>query len=436
MCYSIPGKVIRRAGKMITVDYFGEQRKAIAEGIELAPGDYVYVQAGFAIQKISREEAEKSLEIWKSALKKLKKIDKKQAASQRKSGNAEFDAIISRAMKGIGPTLREMSYLLRIKDRKRLDALYSAANSLRQKKLGNACCVHGIIEFSNYCTSNCAYCGINASNGKIARYRMSESEILEAAEHAVNELGFKALVLQSGEDPVYTPEILAGIVRRIREKCGAVIFVSVGEIGKGAYRKLYDAGARCSLFRFETSNEKLYAKLHCGESFAERLSYLEEMNKIGYVLATGGLVGLPGQSAEDLAQDIMLAKSLKAEMFSFGPFLPHPESALASEKAPSVDDVLKVLAVARLASPEAKILVTTALETLDKSGRKKGLLAGANSVMINVTPLKYRKQYEIYPKRAGSAEESKKQIDETIKLLKSLGRAPTDLGITESGKWA
>jgi biotin synthase len=393
------------------------------------------VQAGFAIQKISKEEAEKSLEGWESALRKLKAIDKKQATGQKKSGNAEFDAIISRALSGKSPSLSEMSYLLRIKDRKRLDALYSAANSLRQKKLGNACCVHGIIEFSNYCSSNCAYCGINAGNSKLKRYRMSESEILEAAEYAVNGLGFKALVLQSGEDPHYSAETLAGIVRKIRERCGAVIFVSIGEIGKKGYQQLYDAGARCSLFRFETSNERLYAKLHDGEDFAERLSYLEEMNRIGYVLATGGLVGLPGQSAEDLAQDIMLAKSLRAEMFSFGPFLPHPESGLRNEKAPAVDDALKVLAVARLASPEAKILVTTALETLDRQGRKKGLLAGANSVMINVTPMKYRRQYEIYPKRAGAEEESKKQIDETIKLLKSLGRAPTDLGITEAGKW-
>jgi biotin synthase len=259
---------------------------------------------------------------------------------------------------------------------------------------------------------------------------MGVGEIVSAAKTASEKFGFKALVLQSGEDSWYTDEKLAQIVRGVREACGAIIFMSVGERSMGCYRRMYDEGARGVLLRFETSNPKIYAKMGKGK-LAKRISLLRSLRKMGYLIITGSLIGLPAQTDGDLLNDILLARELGAEMFSFGPFIPHPETALAHAKPPPLGKVLAVLAAARFAQPDAKILVTTALETLDSKGRELGLLSGANSVMINATPLEYRKLYAIYPAKAWIGTPTELQIAKTIALLKSLGRAPTDLGISK-----
>jgi len=251
---------------------------------------------------------------------------------------------------------------------------------------------------------------------------MSEDEILQAVDEAVNKYGFKALVLQSGEDPAFTPEIMAKIIKRIKEKYAVLIFISIGEMDQAGLQLLYTAGARGILLRFETSNIELYSKLHHGEKLVDRLQVLKDAYAIGYLILTGSLIGLPGQTEEDLLNDILLAKELHAEMFTFGPVLPD---------GPPSELVLKVLAVSRIADPaNAKIVVTTGFETLDQDARRLGLLAGANSVMINVTPMQYRQFYNIYPNRAHGDESIEKQIKDTLDLLYSLGRAPTDLGIS------
>jgi len=192
-------------------------------------------------------------------------------------------------------------------------------------------------------------------------------------------------------------------------------------VGQKGLEKLYAAGARGLLLRFETSDPELYSKLHNGDKLEDRLRDLKTAHEIGYLILTGGLVGLPGQTEESLLNDIMLAKELHAEMYTFGPVLPSKTQT---------DLVLKVLAICRLVDPvNAKIVVTTGFETLDQNAPKLGLLAGANSLMLNVTPLKYRQLYEIYPNRAHAAEEIKTQIRNALDLLYSLGRAPTDLGV-------
>ena len=304
------------------------------------------------------------------------------------------------------------------------------ANYIRQKHLGNACCVHGIIEFSNYCINDCLYCGIQNANKKLKRYRMSEKEIIDTCDNAVNKLGFKALVLQSGEDNWYTEEKLTGIVSKVREKCACLLILSIGEREPKTYKKLYDLGARAALLRFETSDEKLYAKYRPKHNLNDRLNLIRELGKMGYLIMTGFLIGLPGESEKSIMKDVDLTASLGAEMFSFGPFIAHPDTPLAKSPSGTMEMILNTIAKARIKYPEAKILATTAIEALDReNGIRQALLSGANSLMINLTPAKYQPLYDIYPNRLTSGFDIEKKIESTISLLRSLGRAPADLGL-------
>jgi len=423
MCYAIPGKVTGLDGKNVTVDYFGEQKKAINEIVNLKLGDYIYAQGGYVIQTIPEREAIEVLETWKELFFELRETDVllSRRPAEETGVSKSISLILDKAAEGRELKREELLKLLLIENPAELDQLYKTANFLRQKYLSNSCCVHGIIEFSNYCKHDCAYCGIRRSNSILKRYRMTDEEIFSAVEEAVEKHGFKALVLQSGEDPEYPAERVAGLIKEIKKRHAVLIFISIGEVGKEGLAKLYEVGARGVLLRFETSDPKLYANLHCGDELEDRLQDVRDAYSLGYLVLTGGLIGLPGQTTESLLNDIVLTKELKAEMYSFGPVLP---------EGPKTDLVLKVLAVSRLIDPKnAKIVVTTGFETLDPEARRKGLLAGANSVMLNVTPLNYRRLYNIYPDRAHTEETIEEQIKSTLDLLYSLGRAPTDLGI-------
>ncbi len=352
MCYAIPGKVLEIDKNNITVDYFGEKKSARNEFFKLNPGDYVYAQGGFVVQTLSESEAKAILDTWKELFFKLQEIDQNLTAKQPKT-------------------------------------LYQIANNIRHKYHGNSCCIHGIIEFSNYCNCDCLYCGLRLENKKINRYRMTVDEILEANDYAVNKLGFKAMVLQSGEDPWYTEERLLEIVNKIKEKSPCLITVSIGERPLRTFEKLYDAGVRSVLLRFETSNPKTYSDIKPGSILDNRLDLIHKLRKKGFIIMSGFIIGLPGQTKEEILKDIELTHSLGAEMFSFGPFIPHPHTPLANHSKPALELVLNTIAEARIKVPESRILVTTALETLDKKNALKlGLMAGANSLMINVTPVK------------------------------------------------
>ena len=182
--------------------------------------------------------------------------------------------------------------------------------------------------------------------------------------------------------------------------------------------------------RFETSNPLLYEKCRPGHKLEDRLKLIKELYEMGYLVLTGFLTGLPGETEADTLNDIELTNSLEPEMFSFGPFIPHPDTPLKDAASPSLESVLNTIARARIRHPQSRILATTALETLDKeNGAKAAFMAGANSLMINLTPEKYRNLYEIYPNRAGSDEDVRERIENILNLLVSLGRAPTDLGM-------
>ena len=431
MCYAIPGQVKQIQENIVIVDYFGEKRKAYNEMDDLCIGDYIYAQGGYVIKKIPPVEAEEILSVWKETFFELQEVDVRLSRMDlKKTGiNQKRSLVLDKAMEGRSLKKEEILYLLDCDERAQLEVIFKTANFLRQKYFKNSCCVHGILEISNRCRRGCAYCGISTHNKYLTRYRMTSEQIIEAAYEAIEKYGFKALVLQSGEDSGYSIDELAQIIKSIKKKAPALIFVSFGEVGINGLRKLYDAGARGLLLRFETSNPVLYAQLHPGHTLETRLLHIRKAYEMGYLIITGGLIGFPGQSAEDIVDDIYLSKELHAEMYSFGPFLPHPNTPLEDVNPVREVDVLKVLSASRLIDPDtAKILITTAFETLSPDARKKGLLAGGNSVMLNVTPVEFREKYSIYPNRVYQHELIQKQIEETVSLLRALGRAPTDLG--------
>lgn len=431
MCYAIPGRVEKIEASTVIVDYFGEKRKALNELSELSVGDYIYAQGGFVVNKVPALEAESILSFWKEEFFELQEVDLRLSRLSLE-GNTDKKLLttLDQASQSRELKLPELLNLLELKEKAGLGLFYKTANFLRRKYHKNSCCVHGIIEISNYCRQACQYCGISNNNQGLKRYRMTKEQILEAAREAVEVYGFKSLVLQSGEDPGYSIEELEQIIRQIKERFPVLIFISFGEVGIPGLERLYRAGGRGLLMRFETSNPELYQKVHPGMDFKSRIEHLRQAYKQGYLILTGGLVGLPGQTKEDILNDIYLAKNLHAEMYSFGPFLPHPNTPLSGKKPVQAEDVIKVLALARIiGDPEAKILVTTALETLSEQAAGMSLLAGANSLMLNVTPLTYRQLYSIYPNRAHQSEDISTQIEATISLLRSLGRAPTDLEV-------
>lgn len=429
MCYAIPGIVTKRDGRVAVIDYFGELRPSFCELAGVCPGDYVYAQGGFVIEKVEPVFAREMLETWRELFQTLQERDSRQA--QRPPPEADdhpLQDILDKAGAGERISGSDLRYLLTIEEPARLERLYRTANAVRHLHHRNSCCVHGILEISNYCASDCLYCGLAAKSPLARRYRMSRDEILVAAGAAIEGYGFKSLVLQSGEDPAFTPAFLAETIAEIKRRYGVFICVSFGEVGLEGLDLLYEAGARALLMRFETSDPRLYAALHPGDTLDDRLAHLRHALQNGWLLITGGLVGLPGQTVETLAADIELAGELRTEMFSFGPLLAsHRQRHVVSA---TDHQMLRFLAASRLAAPpESKILVTTAYETLSPQARERGLMAGASSVMLNVTPLNYRADYAIYQERAHATESIADQTRAIIQLLDRLGRAPSDLGV-------
>lgn len=427
MCYAIPGKLVEIQGNIGIVDYFGEKKRVLIDFSEVSVGDYVYAQGGLLINKIKEREAKEILDSWQELFFELKRIDARLSRVRNAASAEAVLEIINKA--GLDQELnkKDLTALLQIKDKDGLRLLYEKANNIRQKKHGNACCVHGIIEFSNYCENNCFYCGIRNERG-IERYRMDVDEIIKAARYAVNKLNFKAILLQSGEDYWYDTERLLVLVREIR-KLGVLIFLSIGQREKDTYKRLFEAGARGALLRFETSNKDIFQGIKPDTALEQRLGLIRYLKGLGFVLATGFLIGLPQEKEEDVINNILLAKSLKPDMYSFGPFIPVEGTPLEKSGLTDKAVTFKAIAITRIVDKDANILVTTALQTQDRGAERKGLLAGANSLMVNITPDRYRELYRIYEKRSGCDKEIKDNIKDTLGLLYSLGRAPTDLGL-------
>lgn len=300
--------------------------------------------------------------------------------------------------------------------------LSEAAVEIRRKYYGDKVFTRGLIEFTNYCKNNCYYCGIRGGNTHAVRYRLSEEEILACCRNGY-ELGFRTFVLQGGEDPFYTDEKIARLVRQIKgEYPDCAITLSIGEKSREAYRMFREAGADRYLLRHETANEEHYGKLHpLSMSLAVRKQCLYDLKDLGYQVGAGFMVGSPGQTLECLAEDLVFLWQLQPQMVGIGPFIPHHDTRFAKEPAGSIELTLFLLSVIRILLPRVLLPATTALGTLDPKGREKGLAVGANVVMPNLSPVKNRKQYDLYDNKICTGEEAAECRDCLARRVESVG---------------
>jgi len=302
---------------------------------------------------------------------------------------------------------------LRETDEKRLDELWRQADETRRKHVGDAVHLRGLIEISNHCVRQCGYCGLRAGHKDLERYRLSESEILECAAQA-RQFGYGTVVMQSGEDYGIARDWLADIVRRIKRELGLAVTLSLGERSEEDLRAWREAGADRYLMRFETSDPELYRLIHPSlpNRPSDRMALLRTIQALGYEAGSGVMIGIPGQTYEVLANDIATFAEMDLDMIGVGPYLAHPATPLGAgewrravrpdEQVPNTElMVYKTIALTRLVCPDSNIPSTTALATLNRDqGRELGLMRGANVVMPNLTPTRYRALYEIYPDKA------------------------------------
>ncbi|MDD6619106.1 MAG: [FeFe] hydrogenase H-cluster radical SAM maturase HydE [Clostridiales bacterium] len=285
--------------------------------------------------------------------------------------------------------------------------LRTEAVSFRKQYYGDKVFTRGLIEFTNYCKNNCYYCGIRNGNRHVDRYRLTEDEILECCQTGY-ELGYHTFVLQGGEDPYYHDERMEHIIRAVKNQFpDCALTLSLGEKSYESYRRFREAGADRYLLRHETADETLYRSLHPSSmSLKARKQCLFDLKELGYQVGAGFMVGAPGQTLEHLAEDLVFLQELQPQMIGIGPFVPHHDTIYAEEKAGSVELTLFLLSVIRIMFPKVLLPATTALGTMDPRGREKGLAAGANVVMPNLSPVKNRKLYELYDNKICTGEEA------------------------------
>jgi biotin synthase len=290
------------------------------------------------------------------------------------------------------------------RDEAALEPLWRRADETRRANVGDEVHLRGLLEISNHCVRACHYCGLRAGHYGLERYRLTLDEIIEGA-RAAERFGYGTVVLQAGEDPALDGDRVTEIVRAIRAATSLAVSLSLGERSAEELAAWREAGADRYLLRFETSDPELYRKIHPPHSRGrDRFEVLDDLRRLGYEVGTGILIGIPGQTLDDLAGDLERLRTLDPDMIGSGPFIPHPDTPLGAEAESGLATPLVtciVLALSRLLCPEANIPATTALATLDpETSRELGLQRGANVVMPNLTPVRYRSLYEIYPGKA------------------------------------
>ena len=300
------------------------------------------------------------------------------------------------------------------------DDVLKQADAIRKEYVGDEVHLRGLIEFSNICKRECKYCGLQCSNKTLERYRMEKNEILLYAKRAVD-MGYKTIVLQSGEDEHYKTDYMCEIISEIK-KLDVALTLSIGEKSFEEFKAFKDAGADRYLIRIETTDKELYKKMHPHANFENRKKCLEDLKTLGYEVGTGCLVGLPGQTTESLANDILFFKDIDADMVGIGPFISHPQTPLKDAQNGSFELALKVMALTRILLKNINIPATTAMETLNPNGRIIALQSGANVVMPNVTASEYRKKYELYPNKICIHENGDKCRHCIENKIKSIGR--------------
>lgn len=306
-------------------------------------------------------------------------------------------------------TLTRGEFITLIKERDEENASYLASLAREEavKIYGNGVFPRGLVEFTNYCKNNCYYCGIQGSNQHANRYRLSKDEILSACENGY-QLGYRSFVLQGGEDPHYSDDVMVPIVSEIRKRYqDCAITLSLGERSKESYQKLYDAGADRYLLRHEAATPELYQKLHPESlSLENRIQCLWNLKEIGYAVGTGFMVGAPYQTVENLVDDLLFIQKLDPQMVGIGPFVPHHDTKFKDYPSGTVELTTYLTSILRLMNPQLLLPATTALGTIDPRGREKGILAGANVVMPNLSPVAVRKDYSLYDNKICTGEEA------------------------------
>ena len=290
--------------------------------------------------------------------------------------------------------------------------------------------IRGLIEISNYCKNDCHYCGIRRSNKNAVRYRLTKEQILSCCDLGY-ELGFRTFVMQGGEDPYFTDEVMCDIIRAVKSKYpDCAITLSLGERGKESFKRLYDAGADRYLLRHETADPEHYKKLHPPElNYENRIRSLYELKEIGFQTGAGFMVGSPFQTTENLANDLLFIKELEPQMCGIGPFIPHKDTIFADKPHGSLRLTLILLSIIRLMQPKILLPATTALGTIDPKGRELGILHGANVVMPNLSPQEHRADYALYDNKACTGEEAAECIQCLSRRLNSIGyQIVTDRG--------
>lgn len=281
------------------------------------------------------------------------------------------------------------------------------AQIVANENFGNGVYVRGLIEFSNYCKNDCYYCGIRCGNEQANRYRLTESEILDCCEMGYD-LDFRTFVLQGGEDPDFTDDQMVELIGKIRNKYpDCAITLSLGERPTEVYKRFFAAGANRYLLRHETATAEHYKKLHPKElSLENRKACLENLKEIGFQVGTGFMVGSPHQTVDNIVEDLVFIKLLNPHMIGIGPFIPHQHTPYKDAKAGTLEETLLLISILRLMLPKALIPATTALGTIDPNGRELGILAGANVVMPNLSPVSVRKDYSLYDNKICTGDEA------------------------------
>ena len=301
------------------------------------------------------------------------------------------------------------------------EVLFKAADEIRKKFVGDEIHLRALIEFSNICQNNCCYCGLRRGNKNITRYRLDEDSIFHLAEYAVTQLGLKTIVLQSGEDLWFSQERLCALIRRIKT-LDTALTLSIGEKTYADYLAYKNAGCDRFLLRIETTDKALYEKYDPDMSWNKRKQCLLDIKSVGLETGTGCLVGLPNQTIESLADDILFFKEIGADMVGIGPLIPHPDTPLAQAEGGTFTLACKVMALTRLILPDINIPATTAMETLEPNGQFKALQSGANVIMPNVTLSDVRKHYELYPGKSSTNLASCDALVSFKQKLISIGR--------------
>jgi biotin synthase len=328
---------------------------------------------------------------------------------------SEFLTMLKKIEEGEELTKSEITYLLGTNKEKEIEVIYATSDRIRKEMVGDVVEIRGAIEFSNYCKKNCKYCGINNSNLSVKRYRMTEDEIMEVV-YELHKVGIKTVVLQSGEDPRWSTDRLLKLIKRIKNETKMKITLSVGELERDEYRILKEAGADNYLLKIETTNQKLFESLHPDDNLQHRMQCAVWLKELGYLNGSGSLIGIPGQTLEDIAQDILYFKDMGINMIGSGPFLPAKGTLLEDHPHGDIELTLRVTALIRIVCKKVYIPSTTALASIRSDAQTRALQVGANAIMLINTPPKYRSSYKLY--------DNKNMVDlgSAIEAVKNSGR--------------